>query len=213
MKLIKNIVGLLSVALLVLQLFIDLHPSYGLSIEGRIFIVCVEIIGFTITYLYYLKDKDYQYKEKRSKIYTLFLFLIYLGNLGYLLFFDGEMGRSFTFIGDFSHLTYNVIPFHSIKLYINSYRLGYLPIGTIIINLLGNIVAFMPFAVFLPTLFKKQNKWYIYFITISLIIVLVEITQAITMSGTCDIDDYILNVLGSMIMFIFMKIVRKSDVK
>ena len=38
------------------------------------------------------------------------------------------------------------------------------------------------------------------------IVVLIEILQFVTMSGSCDIDDLILNVLGASIVYFIVKI-------
>jgi glycopeptide antibiotics resistance protein len=53
-------------------------------------------------------------------------------------------------------------------------------------------------------MFKSMRKYYKFFITMIIIVVIIELLQFITMSGSCDIDDLILNVFGaSVIYFIF----------
>ena len=59
----------------------------------------------------------------------------------------------------------------------------------------------MPFAFFLPLLFKKQNNFKTFLLTMICIVTGIELLQFITMSGSCDIDDVILNVSGSLIMY------------
>lgn len=59
----------------------------------------------------------------------------------------------------------------------------------------------MPFAFFLPLLFKKQNNFKTFLLTMICIVIGIELLQFITMSGSCDIDDVILNVSGSLIMY------------
>jgi glycopeptide antibiotics resistance protein len=74
------------------------------------------------------------------------------------------------------------------------------------INLVGNIVSFMPFAYFLPLLFKKQRHIIIFIITMVCIIVGVEIMQVVMQSGSGDIDDLILNMLGVLVVYIVFKL-------
>ena len=56
---------------------------------------------------------------------------------------------------------------------------------------------------------KSQRKSSVYFITASLLIIGVEILQVLTMSGSGDIDDYILNIVWSMVMYFIVKLYRK----
>ena len=122
------------------------------------------------------------------------------------------MGRDFHMIESIDSQLLNginFIPLRTIQLYINSYHQGYLPLSIIAINLIGNIIAFMPLAIFLPVLFKSQRKTGIYFISASLMIVGVEILQVLSASGSGDIDDYILNIIGSMFMYLIVRLYRK----
>ena len=59
----------------------------------------------------------------------------------------------------------------------------------------------MPFAFFLPRLFKRINKFNKFFIIVSCCILLVEFLQLLTMSGSFDVDDYILNILGASLLY------------
>ena len=73
------------------------------------------------------------------------------------------------------------------------------------INLIGNIVMFIPFG-FLGWLFPKLNhlKWLIsYFVTS---IFIVEALQYFTRMGVCELDDIILNTIGVYIGFKFKNI-------
>lgn len=213
MKLIKNIILMISIIALSCQMYVDISPTVDFSINGRVIIVLIEVLGFTSVYLYYRNKVDIEKRKKYFYILTWLLFIIYIVNLSYLLFLDKEMGRNIRFLEDIDeYLKYNVNlkPFHTILLYINSYKQGYLPLSIITINLFGNLVAFMPFSIFLPTLFRLQRKSFIYFVTISMIIIGVEIIQIMTMTGTGDIDDYILNVIGSMFLFMIIKCLRKD---
>ena len=99
----------------------------------------------------------------------------------------------------------NIIPFKTIIEYIKAFD-SLLDTRAVMTNLLGNIIACMPFAFFLPLLFKKQNNIKRFTITMIVIVLLIELLQFVTLSGSCDIDDIILNVSGALIMYAVLKI-------
>ena len=103
----------------------------------------------------------------------------------------------------------NLIPFHTVLGYIKDYN-DNLNTIYLISNVYGNLILCMPFALFFPLLFKKQNKFINYFITIVLIVLGIELLQLITLSGCCDIDDVLLNTLGACIMFKILNLVFYS---
>lgn len=77
-------------------------------------------------------------------------------------------------------------------------------------NLLGNLLLFLPMGVFLPLIFKEKfNKFSKFLVFILVTVILVEVLQFITFLGSLDIDDFILNVIGAMIGFLIYKICNK----
>lgn len=96
----------------------------------------------------------------------------------------------------------NLIPFNTIRKYIHSVNSGTINIKTVIANLFGNFILFMPFGLFLPTLFDVMKKPLRYLATIFSIVFAIEIMQIIFQVGAFDIDDFILNIAGSMFAFI-----------
>ena len=68
-----------------------------------------------------------------------------------------------------------------------------------LINLGGNILLFIPLALFLPKLWQKLNRFPRMLLTSAGIITAVEITQLMTLLGRCDVDDLILNITGAAI--------------
>ena len=107
-------------------------------------------------------------------------------------------------------LRWNLIPFETVVLF---YRL--LTSGNpayrmhAIINLGGNILMFIPLGFFLPLLFPRLRKLGKTLLTTALIITAVEIIQLLTLVGSCDVDDLILNVLGAAIGYGFYKVTNK----
>lgn len=64
------------------------------------------------------------------------------------------------------------------------------------INLFGNIVVFVPLGIFLPVIWQNQGRSRVFFTTASIVILAVEFLQLFTLRGICDVDDYLLNMLG-----------------
>jgi len=126
------------------------------------------------------------------------LFVLYIIILGLLLFNRGIDYSKTTYI------TYNLIPFATIKRYLFILKGGDIFLFTI--NIIGNVIVFIPFGFFIPRLFTKLNK-YIYMILIALLIpIVIEVTQLVLSVGIMDIDDLILNFIGIIVgYYIFRK--------
>ena len=75
-----------------------------------------------------------------------------------------------------------------------------------VVNLVGNVVMFVPLGFFVPILWRRTGKlgWHLF--SMALIIVAVELTQLFTLLGTCDVDDLILNLVGTTIGFLLWKL-------
>ncbi len=100
----------------------------------------------------------------------------------------------------------NFRPFYSIRVYVNGFLNGRINFGYMVLNLLGNLCAFMPMAFFLPRLWRAQRHWYVFLPTVILTVALVEGTQLLLMVGSCDVDDLILNAGGAFLFYLFLKI-------
>lgn len=141
-------------------------------------------------------------------------FIIYLCILFYVVFFAESMGRAETASG----YKYNFHPFSEIERY--WVYLGHTDIlgKMAALNIIGNIIAFVPFGLFLPWLTKNNFRFistFFYSFTLSLII---ESVQLIFRVGCFDVDDLILNTMGGIIgyiLYIIMKnvnlLIRKSS--
>ena len=79
-----------------------------------------------------------------------------------------------------------------------------------IVNLAGNVALFVPAGLFLPLLFRSMRRWWLFLLTAVLAIAAVECLQLVLRLGSCDIDDLILNVPGTLIGFGVYKIVEKT---
>ena len=65
------------------------------------------------------------------------------------------------------------------------------------INLAGNIVLFIPLGYLLRAVFPRLRKPRRTLPVCAAIICLVELGQMVTLRGTCDVDDLILNLIGA----------------
>ena len=106
---------------------------------------------------------------------------------------------------------FNLVPLREIARQIGSIVDGQ-AVARNIVYLTGNFIGFAPLGLFLPVLFKKQKKFRIYSATAILILIGVELLQLMTMRGSFDIDDIILNFTGACIAFWLLRKVtdRKS---
>lgn len=168
-----------------------------------ILIVLLMIIGARLLY------KDNKEKLfKLSKINLIIWFLLYIVMLLNLTLFDKYFGREGAILNisdvenivEYLDTSFNMVPFATIDNYLLALRNNNLSVRDFIYNIFGNIIAFMPLSFFLPRLFKSIDKWYELFLDVSLFIIFIEGMQFLMMSGSFDIDDYILNVMGAMIM-------------
>ncbi len=132
-------------------------------------------------------------KKQLARRFGLLLFLLYLVVLTYFLFFadwyDHAPGKHWQY-----HI--NLIPFTEIRRFI---RYGArLSKRTVFLNLIGNIIGFLPFGFFLPVITKKnRHLWKVTLMGLATSAA-VEFVQLVTRSGVCDIDDVILNTLGAV---------------
>lgn len=73
---------------------------------------------------------------------------------------------------------------------------------------LGNFVAFIPFGIVIPLLFRCH---FIRFITLFILsITILEILQMLSRLGSFDIDDIIINTLGAAVGFWSQRLVRRD---
>ena len=128
----------------------------------------------------------------RHRRTAIAVFCIYLICLVYLLFFAENMGRT---IG--TTYRYNYIPFKEIKRFLTN--INSLGMRAVIVNVVGNVVVFMPFGYLVPRIAKR--KMGIFYTTILGLefSACIELIQLVTRTGCCDVDDVILNTLGTFL--------------
>ena len=182
----------------------EIVPDFFLSTLGRLFLICggcgfLWLGGFLLT-----KRSG---KNRPMKINLRIFLALYLLLFATLTLFDPLWGRNGGFVSWNKELfdmyvqnSLNLVPFKTVLQYFNR--------GTInqfVVNIVGNIVCLMPLGILLPLNFEKQRKTGIFILTCVLIVSAVEILQFVTLSGSCDIDDLILNVFGAFLIYLFTK--------
>lgn len=118
------------------------------------------------------------------------LFLLYVLLLMYVLFFSEVYGR-----GAEHMYQYNLIPFLEIRrFWVYREQLGMLAFYT---NVLGNVLAFLPYGFLLPVVFPGVNGGLFTILSGLSVSLCVEAIQLMTRVGSFDVDDLILNTLGA----------------
>lgn len=215
-KLLWLVIPLYLLALLSIGIYlcIEFHPRVLLNPIGRlvlmgIFCLFSYIAGRLLCKLPRVKTNCV------IKLTFLAYFLCYLGLLLTFTLFDPMFGRPshpFAFFTDsnmrssYMENSFNIVPFRTIAEYVSAAFTGSMNLSVITTNLLGNVVALMPMALFLPLFSRKCRKFLIFLIAVILSVITIELLQLILVSGACDIDDVILNTVGACSVFFLMKI-------
>lgn len=123
------------------------------------------------------------------------LFIIYCIFLIYILFISKKCRNNLRMV--------NLEPFATLNRYIRALQKGYIEPEIAYLNIGANLILFAPMGFFMSVLFKLKI---ISFSIINLIIItLIELIQYITSTGSADVDDVILNLLGAIITYFLMQ--------
>lgn len=75
-------------------------------------------------------------------------------------------------------------------------------------NVIGNCLWFIPLGVLLPALYTRQRKLWRVMLIGALVSISIEGLQYLLCTGVTDIDDVILNTLGSIMGYLLWRIIR-----
>ena len=149
-------------------------------------------------------------REHTTQPFLRFLFLLYCAVMLWLLF-----GRSSAWIDG---LTYremlgqniNSTPLFTIRNYLHVvlHHSNEALVTHCVINLLGNVLLFIPAGWLLPKLWKKQRNFILFLLTCTLTIFFIEVLQLFTLLGSFDVDDLILNLFGMTLGFVGFHLLR-----
>ena len=153
--------------------------------------------------------------HKLTKFFLWFVLLCYMAVLTKLIIFK----KSLHYIKNFLLHQYswkdakanmhnaNFTPLKTIRLFLQPHvREEYA-----MINLLGNIIGFIPLGLLLPLLFPLLRTAPRTILCVFLVSFGFELTQLVTMLGVFDVDDLLLNTLGGAIGYLFFAIFRKLN--
>ena len=136
--------------------------------------------------------------------FARFLFLVYMGLMLWLLF-----GRPRSWAEDLTYAqmlqeNINLTPLLTIKNYLQVviHRTNDAVLVHCIINLVGNVVLFLPPGWLLPHIWERFRNFFRFFFTCLAVILAIEITQLLTLLGSFDIDDVILNMTALVVSYL-----------
>lgn len=135
------------------------------------------------------------------------LFIAYLALLVYFMFFAESFGRN----PEQRDYAYNLELFKEIKRFYK-YR-KQLGMEAFLLNIVGNVVGFMPCGFFLPIISRRSKKWYNTILFGFCLSLCIEITQLIFKVGSFDVDDLFLNTLGGALGFLSHWTIQKIRIK
>lgn len=135
-------------------------------------------------------------KPNKEPLYR-FLFLVYCGFMIWLLFFGTRQPDYHNYWAQIAG-NYSTKPFYTINNYMRVLIRG--TNGDLVrhcaINLLGNIILFIPGGFLLPKVFPRLRPFWRFLLLSFGLLLLIETTQLFSLRGRLDVDDLILNLFG-----------------
>ena len=151
-------------------------------------------------------------KRTHGQMWLRFLFVVYGAAMLWLLF-GQRIGDGVSYTDYLARLENNInlTPFYTVKLYwhILQSSTNLALWQHAVINLVGNVVMFVPLGIFLPGIFIKKPNFFKVIFAVFVMIVLVEAIQFISLLGSCDVDDLILNLSGATVGYVIWRICNK----
>lgn len=165
--------------------------SLVIIMEYPLYVLCVL---FYNSLEMYRKEQETTVRINRTwiKWISQVLFILYIILLSYFLFFSERYGRSAG-----QEYRYNIKLFKEMKRFINyRHEIG---LESFIVNIFGNVIAFMPFGFVLPIISPENRKlFYITFLSMEFSLS-IELIQLIFKVGIFDVDDIFMNTLGGVL--------------
>lgn len=138
-------------------------------------------------------------------------YVLYLLGLFYILFlYNRQIDLSWMVKGGWNELVdlqrsrTNLVFFRTILRYLQTmnYATG---MRNIIVNIGGHMLLFTPFGFFLPRLNQRWQKPVKFLLMATIVMFIIEGLQFVTLSGSFDVDDAMLNVIGAWLGFLFLR--------
>jgi glycopeptide antibiotics resistance protein len=168
--------------------------------EIPILLIFTTLICYIPVRLFYRKHK--KLTSKFSEEIILVFLIAYIESLLYLTLFPSSPGPQ-------NEVKVNFIPFETINLYLNYHD----NISLQIINLVGNVVIFIPIGIFASLLLKKNSFLKMLFIGFASTLFIETMQLILSINGiisrSFDVDDLLLNTIGVLIGYIIWAITFK----
>ncbi|MGE4548489.1 MAG: VanZ family protein [Intestinibacillus sp.] len=210
----RKLLSVLSHVVLILFLLSNIYAEHSgqyLVTVGNKLAFAAGFVGLwtLATYIGAPPQENEEARRRRLQRYLRGLFCYYLWILCNMLFFDAVFGRSHgTAVPhmNFYEADINLQPLKTICNYLRAYAHGRINGHIVAINLVGNLAAFAPMGFFLPALCRPMRNVFLFLLSIIAMVCLVEATQIATMTGSCDIDDLILNTAGALLIWLIVQL-------
>lgn len=145
-------------------------------------------------------------KRRRIQIISVVLFYFYMLALIYFLLLSDGFGRA----DGYDYYRYNLVPFCEIKRFIIYWRAIDDPF-LVLANLMGNVIAFIPFGALIRWVINRSVRWYQVVGYTFLLSLSVELLQLIAKVGVFDVDDLMLNTVGGLVGFWIYYLLKVID--
>lgn len=136
-------------------------------------------------------------------LYSLFmLWLLFGRSAGWIegLTYEEQLGYNRNLKPFFTIGNYLWVVFHSNNAYL---------VRHCFINLAGNVLLFIPVGFLLPKVSKALRNFFRFFLLCFAIMLAVELLQLVTLLGSFDVDDLILNLAGMSLGFVLAHFTEK----
>lgn len=199
----------------------------GSGMKLFIFFLTRGILVFMFTFILFslIRTRYFKYLKKNSNPAREFLLSVFVGFIAVLFLFMftpnayianhgiNLTSENFDFVGNFKDRInsgswgVNIYPFKTIKSYIK-----YSGIFHTFINVIGNMIVFMPLTFLLAIIYKKLECFYKLFIISLASSLFIEAVQFFV-GRAVDIDDVILNVTGGMLGYLLFRLCKRMNFK
>ncbi len=146
---------------------------------------------------------------KTRRVVSVILFAAYICVLVYFLFFAEKLGR----VHSTRTYSYNLTPLKEIKRFIRYHQV--LGAKAVILNLAGNVAAFIPFELFIIPVSGHKFRFVEALVLTFDVSLSVELIQLFTKVGSLDVDDLILNTIGGIIgisLYYLWKMIERKHI-
>ncbi len=141
---------------------------------------------------------------RKNRRTIIVIFIVYLGLLAYFLFFSERMGRE-----PGEEYMVNLVPFREIRRFAAYAKyFGEKRFRLFALNIIGNVAAFIPFGLLLPTVRSRRHYFGHALASGILFSLLIETVQLVTRVGTFDVDDIMLNAAGCVIGYLLFRLLQ-----